>query len=153
MVYTWVNIYQWYCQCDCVIIENKIGDLKKLRGESTGIMDTLLTERLIECRQKMGISKQEAARRIQVSQPAYLRYEAGARNPSIQTIEKMAEVFSTSVDYLLGKTMEAGADKILIDQSKTPSLFLLAETCRALNEDQMLRLIAYAEEMSDIQEE
>ena len=59
-------------------------------------MEILDKERLTECRLKLGITKQEAAKRIQISQPAYLRYEAGSRNPSIQTIEKMAEVFSTS---------------------------------------------------------
>ena len=58
-------------------------------------MDILDKERLKECRLKLGITKQEAAKRIQISQPAYLRYEAGSRNPSIQIISKMAEVFST----------------------------------------------------------
>lgn len=57
-------------------------------------MDILDKERLKECRLKLGITKQEAAKRIQISQPAYLRYEAGSRNPSIQIISKMAEVFS-----------------------------------------------------------
>ena len=56
-------------------------------------MDILDKERLKECRLKLGITKQEAAKRIQISQPAYLRYEAGSRNPSIQIISKMAEVF------------------------------------------------------------
>ena len=55
-------------------------------------MDILDKERLKECRLKLGITKQEAAKRIQISQPAYLRYEAGSRNPSIQIISKMAEV-------------------------------------------------------------
>ena len=40
-------------------------------------MDILDKERLKECRLKLGITKQEAAKRIQISQPAYLRYEAG----------------------------------------------------------------------------
>ena len=56
-------------------------------------MDILDKERLKECRLKLGITKQEAVKRIQISQPAYLRYEAGSRNPSIQIISKMAEVF------------------------------------------------------------
>lgn len=68
-------------------------------------MDILDKERLKECRLKLGITKQEAAKRVQISQPAYLRYEAGSRNPSIQTIAKMAEVFQhlqiTSLGNLL----------------------------------------------------
>ena len=38
---------------------------------------TLNCERLIQCRKKMGITKQEAAKRMNMSQPAYLRYESG----------------------------------------------------------------------------
>ena len=35
-------------------------------------MDILDKERLKECRLKLGITKQEAAKRVQISQPAYL---------------------------------------------------------------------------------
>lgn len=60
-------------------------------------MNTIDIERLKECRLKLGITKQEAAKRIQISQPAYLRYEAGTRQPSVQTIEKNSRsVFNIS---------------------------------------------------------
>lgn len=114
-------------------------------------MNTLDIERLKECRLKLGITKQEAAKRIQISQPAYLRYEAGTRKPSIQTISKMAEVFSTSIDYLIGKTSEATMDRTIIEKDKAPSLFLLAETCKNFNESQLERLLAYANKMSEIE--
>ena len=39
--------------------------------------NTLDRNRLIACREKLGITKQEAAKRMQLSQPAYLRYESG----------------------------------------------------------------------------
>lgn len=110
-------------------------------------MIKLNVERLIECRLKLGITKQKAAKLIQVSQPAYLRYEAGTRIPSIQTISKMAEVFSTSTDYLIGKTNESRPNKSIIEKDKNPSLFLLAETCKNLNESQLKRLINYANEL------
>ena len=47
---------------------------------------TINTDRLIECRIKKGITKMEAAKRMNLSQPAYLRYENGDRIPSIQTL-------------------------------------------------------------------
>ncbi len=112
-------------------------------------MYTLDKERLKECRLNLGISKQEAARRIQISQPAYLRYEAGTRNPSIQIIEKMAEVFSTSTDYLIGKSFKPDPDRTIIKHDKSPTLFLLAEICEKLDEPQIKRLIAYAKEISN----
>lgn len=112
-------------------------------------MNTLDIERLKECRLKLGITKQEAARRIQISQPAYLRYEAGTRAPSIQTIEKMAEVFFTSTNYLVGKTTDPYSDRTVIEKDNTPTLFLLAETCKSLTESQLERLLAYANKMSE----
>lgn len=112
------------------------------------MMNSLDINRLKECRLKLGITKQEAAKRIQISQPAYLRYEAGTRTPSIQTISKMAEVFSTSTDYLIGKTDEATTNRIIIEKDESPSLFLLTETCEGLNENQLIRLVAYARKLS-----
>ena len=111
-------------------------------------MIILNKDRLKECRLNLGITKQEAARRIEISQPAYLRYEAGTRTPSIQVISKMAEVFSTSIDYLIGKTGESCPDRTVIEKEKNPSLFLLAETCKELNDSQLKHLLAYANELS-----
>ena len=111
-------------------------------------MNTIDIERLKECRLKLGITKQEAAKRIQISQPAYLRYEAGTRKPSVQTIAKMAEVFSTSTDYLIGNTEKKDPDRLIIEKDKNPSLFLLAESCKDLNESQLKRILAYASKFS-----
>ena len=105
-------------------------------------------ERLKECRLKLGITKQEAAKRIQISQPAYLRYEAGTRKPSVQTIARMAEVFSTSTDYLVGNTEKKDPDRLIIEKNKNPSLFLLAESCKELDESQLKRIHAYASKFS-----
>ena len=112
-------------------------------------MDILDKERLKECRLKLGITKQEAAKRIQISQPAYLRYEAGSRNPSIQIISKMADVFSTSTDYLIGKSADSTPNRIVVEQSESPALFTLIETCRNLNTDQLARLTAHANALSN----
>lgn len=112
-------------------------------------MTNLNVDRLKECRQKLGITKQEAAKRIQTSQPAYVRYEAGTRNPSIQTIEKMAEVFSTSVDYLIGKSDDLKPTRAIIEQEKSPELFKIAETCKDFDDSQLERLLAYAKELSN----
>ena len=114
------------------------------------MMDILDKDRLKECRLKLGITKQEAAKRIQISQPAYLRYEAGSRNPSIQIISKMAEVFSTSTDYLIGKSTDSAPKRLIVEQSESPSLFSLIETCQNLNAEQLARLTTYAKALSGI---
>ena len=72
---------------------------------------TLNCKRLIDCRKKLGITKQEAAKRMLMSQPAYLRYESGERKPSIHEIEFMAQILETSVNYLIGKTDNPTPDR------------------------------------------
>ena len=112
-------------------------------------MNVLDKDRLKECRLRLGITKQEAAKRIQISQPAYLRYEDGARNPSIQVISKMSEVFYTSTDYLIGKTTDPAPNRIVVEKATASSLFSLIEICKGLNIAQLTRLIAYAKALSN----
>lgn len=90
-------------------------------------------QRLISCREKLGITKQEAAKRMQMSQPAYLRYESGDRTPSIHIIHFMAVVLGTSVAYLTGETDNPAPDYFIISQDSEPELFHLLETHKNSN--------------------
>lgn len=105
----------------------------------------LNTERLAECRKKLGISKNEAAKRVGVSQPAYLRYEAGERTPSMQVIKEMAAVFGTSPDYLTGKKSSPEVNTYVINCEENPELFYLIEKYKRCDKDQLLRLLACLE--------
>lgn len=95
--------------------------------------NSLIIERLIECRKELGITKQEAAKRMQMSQPAYLRYESGERTPSIHVIHFMANVLSTSAEYLTGKTGNPSPTTYWVNADTDPELFLLIETYRKNN--------------------
>lgn len=103
----------------------------------------LIIDRLIECRKKLGISKMEAAKRIGVSQPAYLRYESGERTPSIQVIKEIASVLHTSPDYLTGKTDSPGLDTFIITAEKDPELFSFLKKYYDSEQEQRQRLLAY----------
>lgn len=107
-------------------------------------MHTINIERLKKSREKLGISKQEAARRINVSQPAYLRYESGQRNPSIQVINEMAIAFGTSVDYLVGLTDIDSPETLVVSKSKEPDLFEIVSSYKRLDDSKKKRLLAYA---------
>ena len=90
--------------------------------------NTLIAERLTECRKKLGITKQEAAKRMLMSQPAYLRYESGERTPSIHVIYFMANVLGTSTEYLTGKTDNPAPTCYWINEDTEPELFAFIET-------------------------
>ncbi len=107
-------------------------------------MHTINIERLRKSREKLGISKQEAAKRINVTQPAYLRYESGQRNPSIQVINEIAVAFGTSVDYLIGLADIDSPETLVVSKSNEPDLFEIVSSYKKLDDSQKIRLLAYA---------
>ena len=109
---------------------------------------TLNRERLIECRKKLGITKQEAAIRMHLSQPAYLRYESGERTPSIHVIYYMAHILGTSADYLTGRTDNPAPNCHYIFEEEKPELFSLIEKAKNCDSDTQERLLAYFQMLS-----
>ena len=105
--------------------------------------DTLICERLIECRKKLGITKQEAAKRMLMSQPAYLRYEAGERTPSIHVIYFMANVLGTSAEYLIGKTDISTPTGYWVHTDTEPELFSFIEKYNRSDSCEKERLLTY----------
>lgn len=107
----------------------------------------LYINRLKECREKIGISKQEAARRIGISQPAYLRYESGDRKPSLQTTKEIARVLNTSVDYLVGNSDDNTPTLIEISKDDNSELFRIIELCSQMDEVQQKKIISYIDKL------
>ena len=105
-------------------------------------------ERLILCREKLGITKQEAAIQMQLSQPAYLRYESGERTPSIHVIYYMAHILGTSADYLTGKTDNPNPDNYIIHAHENSELFTFIEIYRRSNLETQKRILSYLEKLN-----
>ena len=106
-------------------------------------------QRLILSREKLSITKQEAAKRMQLSQPAYLRYESGDRLPSIHTIQTMATVLGTSVEYLTGESEHDLPSAYFIAEHLDPELFYLVETYKTSKREDQKRLYEYFKEFGD----
>ncbi len=64
--------------------------------------------RLRELRIEKGRKQKEIAAEIGMSMQALSNYENGLREPDFATLNKLAEYFDVSVDYLLGRTDERG---------------------------------------------
>lgn len=120
-----------------------------VKEEWTMNTTTLNRERLIECRKKLGITKQQAAIRMQLSQPAYLRYESGERTPSIHVIYYMAHVLGTSADYLTGKTDDPNPSSYLINADNEPELFSLIEIYRTSDSNTKERISSFFHKLSE----
>lgn len=59
---------------------------------------------LLELRKKRGFTQREAAEKLGCSIIAYGKYERCEREPSVDMLKKMSEVFDASVDYIIGNT-------------------------------------------------
>lgn len=59
--------------------------------------------RLKELRQSRGMSMQDLAKRIDMSKSSVNMYERGEREPGLETLEAIADLFNVDLDYLLGK--------------------------------------------------
>ena len=56
-----------------------------------------------EIRLHKGLTQAEVASALGVSSVVYSRYETGSRQPSIDVLIQMADIFGVTVDYLLGR--------------------------------------------------
>lgn len=63
----------------------------------------MLNKKLREIRMSKGYTQQATADALDVTLTSYQRYEMGTREPSIQMINKIADLFDVSIDELFGR--------------------------------------------------
>lgn len=59
--------------------------------------------RLRELRMQKGLSQEELAKRLGLSNSAISMYERGSRKPSLELLETLQEFFNVDIAYLLGQ--------------------------------------------------
>ena len=64
----------------------------------------MFIERLKKLRKKEKLTQKDIATFLNISQPAYQQFESGKKKMNLETMEKLADYFNVSTDYLLGKT-------------------------------------------------
>ncbi len=62
-----------------------------------------LKDTLKQIREKHGLTKRELCEKTGISERAYLTYEFGEREPKISVIQKLADFYGVTTDYLLGR--------------------------------------------------
>lgn len=60
--------------------------------------------RLKQLRNKKGLSQKELTDRLHLNRSTYARYETSTTQPDYDTLEKLADFYDVSVDYILGRT-------------------------------------------------
>lgn len=67
--------------------------------------------RLKECREMRGLSQKEVAATLKVSAPSVSNWESEKTRPTHDNLEKLADLYGVSVDYLLGRDAPAEMQK------------------------------------------
>lgn len=69
-------------------------------------MQTILSKRLKECRKEKGYTQGQVAIYCDITEKTYQNYELMTRQPKIEILIKIADLFGVSIDYLVGRTNE-----------------------------------------------
>lgn len=63
-----------------------------------------LSERLKQLRTERGLSQKDLAKKIEISDRNYQRYEYGEREPVASVLVAIANFYNISLDYLVGRS-------------------------------------------------
>lgn len=64
----------------------------------------MLPQRLRKLRKENKKTQEDMAKLLGITRPAYTAYETGKRHPDYDSLEKIADFFNCTIDYLLGRT-------------------------------------------------
>lgn len=67
-------------------------------------MRRILSQRLKECRKEYGYTQNQVAIYYDITEKTYQNYELMTREPKIEILIKIADLFGTTLDYLVGRT-------------------------------------------------
>lgn len=77
--------------------------------------DKTFIERLKELREKSGLTQKQVAEHLDITQSAYAQWETGRLNPKKETIQKFADLFNVSYDYLWNGISEPQTTNAIIE--------------------------------------
>lgn len=66
-------------------------------------MKKILAERLRQCRKEMGLTQNQVAIYCDITEHTYQNYELMTREPKLEILVKIADLFGVSLDYLTGR--------------------------------------------------
>lgn len=69
-------------------------------------MKNILSKRLRECRREKGLSQFQVSVYCDITEKTYQNYELMTREPKLEILIRIADLFDVSLDYLVGRTDE-----------------------------------------------
>lgn len=79
----------------------------------------MLGARIAIMRRSLGMSQAELAKSLGISASAVGMYEQGRREPSMETLSAMAQIFCVSIDFLVNGKLRDNTDQVYLDEALT----------------------------------
>ncbi|MEW4132066.1 helix-turn-helix domain-containing protein [Bacillus thuringiensis] len=113
-----------------------------------------MLERLSELRKNQKWSLQDTADKLGIAKSTYAGYETGYRWPSLQSLSKIADLFDTSVDYILGRTDDKRIKDVIeiTELMKNPDQILSIDG-DSLSTDEIIEFIAFVRSKRELKSE
>lgn len=83
-------------------------------------MSKSTAERLIELREKYNYSQTDVAKMLGVTPALISAYEKMERNPGIDKLLKLADIYHTTTDYLLGRKIISNPNTMIDAEGLNP---------------------------------
>lgn len=103
----------------------------------------MFKERLKALRKEAGLTQKDMARNFGTSQPSYQQWESGKRTPNSDNLEKLANFFNVSTDYLIGLS----DTKTTAQAIEIPNTSTFAQRLKALRKEAGLTQKEIAEQL------
>ena len=66
----------------------------------------MIYQRIRDLREDMDWTQADVAEKLNMTQTGYSKYERGERDIPTEVLIKLAKLYNTSIDYLLGQTQD-----------------------------------------------
>lgn len=107
-------------------------------------MGALMTDRLIEAREKKGYNRKQFAEMLGIPYRTITNYENGSREPGCVYLSNVADICGVTVDWLLGLTDKTEPPRsVRID----PVFDVLKGNYENLNEEGRMKLVEYSDDL------
>lgn len=80
----------------------------------------MLGKRLSDLRKKHKITQVDISKKLGVNRSTYANYETGLREPDNETLQRLADYFEVSIDYLLGRTDDPTPSRKTLNEEFIP---------------------------------
>lgn len=100
----------------------------------------MFQEKIKELRLNKKFTQEQVAKKIGITRPAYTAYESGKRQPDFDTLQRIAELYEVSTDYILGRFNAPSAN---INETSSYVRTIAAHIDDDVTEEQLNNIIDY----------